>query len=320
MMRGMNDEKARGVRLAAILAAVCLWGLAMWAGGAQAVVFAAEAGETEVSAQAAQSSQRLFDEADRFNEEYEAELEASIGECRKWTGADIVVVTAYAQLGRDAQEYADDFYDQGGFGEGKDYSGVLLLFYMDGPDERSGEIWISTSGTMTRILTDQRIDKMLDNVIDYVKASDYPGGVRRFLEDVAFYVSKGIEAGQYNYDQDTGAISVYHSIRWYEALLALAVSLGVAYSVCAGIKRSYRLKPSDREQTNSLLAYQGQCHFHFQETSDQLVNQFVTTARIPKVNTSVRSGSGGGSRGSSGRSTIHHSSGGRSHGGGGRRF
>ena len=42
---------------------------------------------------------------------------------------DVVVVSAYAD-DRTAEEYADDYYDYGGFGVGKKASGVLLLYYM----------------------------------------------------------------------------------------------------------------------------------------------------------------------------------------------
>ena len=132
--------------------------------------------------------------------------------------------------------------------------------------------------------------------------------------DIEYYVDKGIQAGQYNYDTETGEISIYRSIRWYEAACAVIAPAMIAGSVCLGIKSRYSMKQSDRERANSLLAYRADAKYRFGDVNDILLNKFVTSAPIP------RGGSGSGGSGSSGRSSTHRSSSGRSHGGGGRRF
>ena len=308
---GCPGFKVMMARLGAAVGIICLLFLTGTAGAV----------ETAFAREQNQISQRVFDDAGLFSKEEREKLEESVSEYQERAGTDIIIVTAYDDGSRNAEEYADDFYDEGGFGTGSSYSGVLFLLYMDGPGEAGGELWISTSGTMIRILTDERIEDIRTDTRDYLRQGDYAGGVQVFLEDVDDYVAKGIQAGQYNYDRDTGKISVYRSIRLYEAAFALIVSLAVAASVCAGVKNSYKLKASDRQRSNSLLAYRAQCQFHFSNTSDNLINKFVTTTRVPKVDARP-AGSGGGSRslGGSGRSTTHRSSGGRSHGGGGGRF
>lgn len=305
MITGGNIRKGFHVRLTAFLAA-CV--LAM----SYAVLFGML---TSFGAESTTVEQRLFDEAELLTEREKRAVKDSISSCRKKTGMDVAAVTAFNDGVRTAMQYADDYYDYHGFGTGKDMSGVLVLLYMDGPGQRGGECWISTSGNMIRILTDKRIDLILDDMYDYLWDQDYYGAMEAFARDIEYYVDKGIQKGQYNYDTETGEISVYRSIRWYEAAFAVIVSAFVAGSVCLGVKSQYSMKKSGRELANSLLAYQAVSKYQFANTNDILLNKYVTSAPIPRAK---RSGGAGG--GSSGRSSTHHSSSGHSHGGGGRRF
>lgn len=263
---------------------------------------------------------RVFDQAGLFSETEIIQLEEKIAQCRKSTKMDVVIVSAYADGERSAEEYADDYYDYGGFGVGKKASGVLLLYYMDGPGQPGGECYISTAGTMINMLTDERIESILDDVYGDLGNRDFAGAAEHFLEDVKAYVKEGVESGQYTYDRDTGEIVRYHSIRLYEVAIAMVIAGILAGSVCPDIKKRYAMKQSSREVSNSLQAYRAECAFHFSVAGDKMVNKYVRSVPIPR-NTS----SGGGGRGhsgssSAGRSTIHTSSSGSSHGGGGRRF
>lgn len=263
---------------------------------------------------------RVFDQAGLFSETEIIQLEEKIAQCRKSTKMDVVIVSAYADGERSAEEYADDYYDYGGFGVGKKASGVLLLYYMDGPGQPGGECYISTAGTMINMLTDERIESILDDVYGDLGNRDFAGAAEHFLEDVKAYVKEGVESGQYTYDRDIGEIVRYHSIRLYEVAIAMVIAGILAGSVCLDIKKRYAMKQSSREVSNSLQAYRAECAFHFSVAGDKMVNKYVRSVPIPR-NTS----SGGGGRGhsgssSAGRSTIHTSSSGSSHGGGGRRF
>lgn len=194
---------------------------------------------------------------------------------------------------------------------------MLFLIYMDSPGSYGGEGYVSTTGNMIRILTDQRIEQIQDDVAYSLKTRDYAGAAAEFLKDVEYYVDRGIQRGQYNYDTETGEISIYRSIRWYEGVFAFLVSAGVAGSVCMGVKRRYSMEPTGRERANSLLAYRADAKFAFGDAGDNLIRKFVTSAPIPRPS---QNHSSGGSGRSSGRSSTHRSSSGRSHGGGGRRF
>ena len=263
---------------------------------------------------------RVFDQAGLFSETEIIQLEEKIAQCRKSTKMDVVIVSAYADGERSAEEYADDYYDYGGFGVGKKASGVLLLYYMDGPGQPGGECYISTTGTMINMLTDERIESILDDVYGDLGNRDFAGATEHFLEDVKAYVKEGVESGQYTYDRDTGEIVRYHSIRLYEAAIAMVIAGILAGSVCLDIKKRYAMKQSSREVSNSLQAYRADCAFHFSVAGDKMVNKYVRSVPIPRNTSSGSGGRGHSGSSSAGRSTIHTSSSGSSHGGGGRRF
>lgn len=257
--------------------------------------------------------QRVFDDAGLFTGSETEAMETEIAALQKKMKMDVVVVTADDTGGKTAVEYADDFYDYGMFGTGKDYNGLLFLIDMD-----NRELTISTSGIMRRYLTDKRIESMLDGIYEYASQADYAGCVEQFLADTLKYYNKGIQAGQYLYDVETGKISIHRSIRWYEWLLALGVSLFTAFSACISVQRKYSMKLEQRQASNYNLAYRANCSFAMENQSDNLVNKYVTQAIIPKTTSS--GGGSGGRSGGSGRSSVHRSSSGRSHGGGSRKF
>ena len=263
---------------------------------------------------------RVFDQAGLFSETEIIQLEEKIAQCRKSTKMDVVIVSAYADEERSAEEYADDYYDYGGFGVGKKASGVLLLYYMDGPGQPGGECYISTTGTMINMLTDERIESILDDVYGDLGNRDFAGATEHFLEDVKAYVKEGVESGQYTYDRDTGEIVRYHSIRLYEVAIAMVIAGILAGFVCLDIKKRYAMKQSSREVSNSLQAYRADCAFHFSVAGDKMVNKYVRSVPIPRNTSSGSGGRGHSGSSSAGRSTIHTSSSGSSHGGGGRRF
>lgn len=298
-------KKIKGIMICLLICTFLVMGsMAVWADQTGAV-----SGQT-----------RVFDQAGLFSETEIIQLEEKIAQCRKSTKMDVVIVSAYADGERSAEEYADDYYDYGGFGVGKKASGVLLLYYMDGPGQPGGECYISTTGTMINMLTDERIESILDDVYGDLGKRDFAGATEHFLEDVKAYVKEGVESGQYTYDRDTGEIVRYHSIRLYEVAIAMVIAGISAGSVCLDIKKRYAMKQSSREVSNSLQAYRADCAFCFSVAGDKMVNKYVRSVPIPRNTSSGSGGRGHSGSSSAGRSTIHTSSSGSSHGGGGRRF
>lgn len=260
----------------------------------------------------ADGSRRVFDDAGLLSDGDIAAFEEEIAGLRDTMKMDVVLVTTEDAGGKTSQQYADDYYDEGGFGTRLDYSGVLYLIDMD-----NREIYISTSGAMIRFLTDKRVDQMLDRAYAYASDGDYAGVMRQFLADTGTCYRQGIPGGQYNYDTETGKISIYRSIRWYEALIAFAVAVSCGAAACQNVKREYAMKRERGRAANFNLAYRANAQFAFRHQNDVLVNSFVTQRIIPRNTGGGHGGSGGGG---GGRSSTHRSSSGRSHGGGGRKF
>ena len=113
----------------------------------------------------------------------------------KKTGMDVAVVTAYKTEAIRLVNTQMIFDDQNGLGTGRKASGVLFLIYMDSPGSYGGEGYVSTTGNMIRILTDQRIEQIQDDVAYSLKTRDYAGAAAEFLKDVEYYVDRGIQRG-----------------------------------------------------------------------------------------------------------------------------
>ena len=112
---------------------------------------------------------RVFDEAGLFSAEEVQELETRIDEVRDSQDADLAVLTVEDAQGESAESYADDFYDSHGLGVGSDASGILLSIDMD-----NREIYVSTTGYAMKVLTDARVEKVLDAAYDSVDVWAYP--------------------------------------------------------------------------------------------------------------------------------------------------
>lgn len=251
---------------------------------------------------------RVFDYAGLFSREEAAELEEKAAELRENIKAEFIVLTVDNAGGETAREVADEFYFSHGFEQSFEEDGALVLIDMD-----NREIYLGTYGIMIRVITDQRLQRILDAAYPYAAEGDYAASVTAMLNGCDEYVRQGIVAGQYNYDEETGRIEVYRTIRWYEALAALAVSAVIAGSVCLGVCKSYKMKGNAEKENR--LAYQQNSNFHLQPLSDHLLNTTVHHTVIQRQNTGGRSSGGSSAR----RSTTHSHSGHRA-GGGGRKF
>lgn len=257
---------------------------------AQISVFAAQKGD-------------VYDEAELLTEEEINSLDAQISALKEKTGWNIYAVTTADAEGKSSMAYADDFFD---VHSPETEDGVAALIDMD-----NREIYLSTGGEAIRYLTDERLDYILDDAYEEISAGNYAECLSVMIDGVAGYYEKGIPNGQYNYDTETGEVSVYHSLTPMEILIAVVIAAGVFAIVFVSIVGKYRLKFGTYQ-----YEFRRFSEMDLQTSRDVLVNSVVTHRRIPKDT----GGGGGGSSHSSGRSSVHHSSSGRSHGGSGRKF
>lgn len=234
-----------------------------------------------------------------------ASLEEKAAALRDTYGIHAVIVTVDSLGGERAQDYADDYYDQGGYGE----DGVLFLLAMA---ER--EWYISTSGDMIYALTDYGIRQLGENCVSYLSYEQWYEGFCCFLDSLPHYLDAfgqntpvdgfADESGDY-YHGDRDEVVYYEEESSPNFLISLFWGLVAAAVAVLVMRGSMNTKRSQR----SAGAYMNPNSWKLTLHRDLFLYSNVTKTRKQEPSKS----SGGGS-------SVHRSSGGRRHGGGGGRF
>ncbi len=249
-------------------------------------------------------AQRVFDDAGLFSSTEIAELEEEIRNFQKETDMDFAVVTASDLGGESTQAYADNFYDDHGFGTGSDYSGALFLIDMENRLPH-----ISTTGEAIRHLTDSRLERILDGCYDDLSDGSYADAALYVIRESLQYYLAGIPSDQYNYDTETGEISPYqepfHLPSGRVILLFALIALAVGGVFCASVFGKYRMNMFQYE-----YPFRQKGKLFLREKEDIFLRKSVSKSRIQRDTSS-----GGGSRGGGSRSSTHTSRSGRTHGG-----
>lgn len=259
------------------------------------------------------AAQKVYDDADLLSDTEEETLKEFTAAAQR-AEQDLIVVTTADSLGKSAMAYADDFYDEHGFGyEKTNGSGVLFLIDMD-----NREIYISTAGTAIEQYTDMEIDRTLDRLMAPMADGDYYGACTEFIQAAEECLTGGDTAQNGHYDADTDRFVEKEQIPLWKQALApqrlfanFMVALVISAVAVFFIGRKRKTKMSVGNHT-----YLKNGRVSYRERSDRFTHTTVVTRHIPKDNI----GSGGGHSSGGGFSSSHVSSGGHSHGGGGRSF
>ena len=127
----------------------------------------------------------LADNADLLTDAEEALLLDKLNEISSRQQFHVVVVTASDVDGRSSMDYADDFYDDNGYGLGEDRSGALLLINME-----DREWWISTCGFGVTALSDDDIDVIGEEITPDLTDGNYYEAFVMFAEECDRYVTQ----------------------------------------------------------------------------------------------------------------------------------
>ena len=254
----------------------------------------------------AQSYSRITDGAYLLSSEEVSYLEEVSAELSEQYGIDAVIVTVDSLMGKSPQDYADDFYDNAGYGE----DGVLFLLAME---ER--EWYISTSGSMIYTLTDYGIQQVGESVVPYLSEALWFDGFCQFLFTLPEYLDAYEEGapidGYADYSGD-----YYHGdqeeILYYEE----EFTPWFGFSLFCGIVAASISVLIMRLSMNTKRARRGACDYL--DRGSWEVTQHRDLFLYSKVSKTRRQESNTASHG--GGSSVHRSSGGRSHGGGGGKF
>lgn len=223
----------------------------------------------------------VVDNADLLSSEQESSLEREISNLRSELSLDIVIVTTYGTGSKSIQAYADDFYDNNGYGYGSDNSGILLLLDME-----NREWYMSTCGEAIRIFSDNDLDDLGEEIVDDLSEGDYYEAFSRWLDELPGYAEDYREGD-----------SLFRHLP-----LALVIGLVVA-AITILIMRS---SMNTAKLQKGAVDYMRDGSFHLRQRSDVFLYSRVSRVPRPKNN-------GGGS-------SVHRSSGGVSHGGRGGKF
>ncbi len=252
---------------------------------------------------------RVFDYADLLTDEEEKDLSDRIAELTGSWGLDIVILTnATGYGGKDVAAFADDFYDENGFGVGEDNSGILFLV-----DLSERDLYFSTCGEAIEVFSDYGINQLYNAVVSYFSSGDYAGGFRRFLREIPDYVSA--------YEQGEPIDIVYGGSDGFvyperkdpkknptTYVVIAAISFVISLIVMGLVKRGMNTARVSVNADDCLVG----SSLSYRRKTDRFLHS--RTSRVYHSSSSDRSGGGRGG------SSTHVSSHGVSHGGGGGKF
>lgn len=275
-------------------------------------------------------SPRLNDDADLLTETEESEISTLLDGVSSETGFDLVIVTTNITNGQSVIEYADDYYDNNGFGN----DGILFLIDME-----NREWWISTSGDAINKFSDSTLDYIGEETVLYLGDGNYYQAFKTFISLSETYINKETDYDyndnynsdyDYGYDYNYGYNDSFYDDFYYENEVeynfgtTLIVSLVAGFIIALIYVSSLKSKLTSVGSQKSASNYAVNNSLQIAATRDNFL--YKNISRVPRArnnNTSSRSGRSSGSsitRSSGGGHSVHRSSSGRSHGGRGGKF
>ncbi len=245
-----------------------------------------------VPAMAAGGYPKIVDDAQVLSSFEERELEEKAEDLAEEYGIDVVIVIIDSLHGKDAQDFADDYFDYNGYGVGSEDSGVLLLYSIEHRD-----CYISTHEKGIDSITDYGIDQLIDTIADDLRAEEFYDAFNIYLDELDRYF-EAWEAGE-PIDEPVSFFDILSTVGF-----CLVIGLVVAWLVIFMMSRGMNTAKAQKSAQSYLSI--GSYDLH-------TMRDIFLYSRVTKVR---RQSSSNGSGGSS----THRSSSGRTHGGGGRRL
>jgi len=137
-----------------------------------------------------ESLPRMVDDASLLNQTQVNMLNARAENLSKQYMMDLVIVTRRGIGGKSPMEYADDYFDYGGYGWRETAtddittgSGMLLLVEMTERD-----IWISTKGKGMSVFPNYEIDQIIKAITPELSSGQYNAAFVHFLDEAESYL------------------------------------------------------------------------------------------------------------------------------------
>ncbi len=126
---------------------------------------------------------RVIDDADVLSSSDESTLEKAIALIGEQYQFDVVLLTKTSIDGKVPRYYAGDYYDYGGYGYGENHDGIILLL-VTGAGAGDRDYTIVNTGLGEMVFDDNALYAIEDNMLPYLRASNYSAGMARFVTDV----------------------------------------------------------------------------------------------------------------------------------------
>lgn len=259
---------------------------------------------------------KIVDSAELLTENEKENLEILALQISDQYNMDIVIVTVLSLNGKSSESYADDYFDNNGYGFGNDYSGILLLLSVEHRD------WaISTCGEGILALTDYAIQSVFSEISEDLSNDRYYQAFCAYLEALipfldAYRRGEPIDGSISSYDGPGIYISgakddmLYHTSQrdffWYLQKVGIGFIVGLVVALIVLLILRGRMNTANPQHGAASYMLQGSYRLTLQR-------DIYLYSQTKKVRRSENSSSGGGS-------SVHRSSGGRSHGGGHGKF
>ena len=240
----------------------------------------------------------VVDDAALLSQDSVQQLSAEAQRLSGTYAMDVVILTTRSLDGKTALNYAADYYDSKGYGQGEAYDGVMLVLSTEDRD------WcILTTGRGIDAFTDYGIEAISDDIVPYFSKGDYSGGFSRFLSDAKVFLEQWKSGKPYDIRNPV------HLKTPLERTIGIALYLAIAAAVIAAVVLLIMIlgMKTARPQYNA-SQYVKDKSLDIMRSQDIYLYHTQTRVRVEK-----ESSSGGGS------STFSSSSG-RSHGGSSGKF
>lgn len=244
---------------------------------------------------AASDMPRVVDQAGLLTDAEQSALLARLDEISRRQQTDVVVVTTNALNGKTPEAFADDFYDDNGYGFGAAQDGVLLLVSLADRDW-----YISTCGYGMTALTDDGIEYISKRFLPELSDGNYAAAFTVYADLCDAFITQA-KTGQ-PYDGNHMPKAPFGAVKWL--LIAMGIGLAVALMITGSMKG--QLKSVRRQSAAANYVKTGS--MRITESRDLFLYHTVDRREKPKSN------------GSSGGSATHTSASGQTHGGGGGKF
>lgn len=240
----------------------------------------------------AEGRQKVVDMADLLDEEQEEKLQEQLSGIADKYQCDVAVVTTNSCEGKSPRNYTDDYYEQNGYGYGKNYDGIMLMVSMG---ER--KFHLATQGKAMSVFTEYGLQKIDDLISGKLSDGKYYAAFKKFgelTEEFILEAQKGTPFDEKHEYRERMGIGLRLGIAFAAGVVIAAIVLLVLF----GQLRSVGTEKNARE-------YVREGSFHLTRQRDIFL--YRTVSRIKKEKPKSGGGVGG--------SITHTTSGGRSAGG-----